>query len=143
MIRRGVNQYQSVGLKSGVEEATPYQLIQMLMAGALEKIAQAKGHMERRNIAAKGEHISWAISIIGGLQASLNKDNGGELAANLDALYDYMVRRLAEANASNDPGMLDEVSSLMREVKSGWDGIAPIVNQNAATTPAGMRAGAY
>lgn len=127
MIRRAINQYQAVSVKSGIEEASPYHLIQMLLNGALEKIAHAKGHMERRNIAAKGENISWAISIIGGLQASLNLEQGGELAGNLDALYDYMVRRLAEANVKNDVLILDEVSGLMREVKSGWDGIGPAV----------------
>lgn len=137
MLRRGINQYQSVSIKSNVEDATPYQLIQMLMSGALEKIALAKGHMERNNVAAKGEHISWAISIIGGLQASLNLEQGGELASNLDALYEYMTRRLLEANIQNNPALLDEVSRLMKEIKEGWDGIGPIVaQQNQANATA-------
>ena len=126
MIRRAINQYQAVSVKSGVEGASPHQLIQMLMAGALDKVSLAKGHMERKNIAAKGEHISWAMSIIAGLQASLDLDKGGELALNLDALYDYMIRRLTEANIHNDTAILDEVSGLMREIKSGWDAIAPL-----------------
>jgi len=133
MIRRAINQYQTVSIKSGVEEASPHQLIQMLMSGALEKIALAKGHMERNNVAPKGEHISWAISIIGGLQASLDKDQGGELANNLDALYEYMVQRLAQANAANDPAILDEVSGLMREIPAGWDGIGPAAEPQRAT----------
>ncbi|MBI2380964.1 MAG: flagellar export chaperone FliS [Gammaproteobacteria bacterium] len=133
MIRRAINQYQTVSVKSGVEGASPHQLIQMLMAGALDKVSLAKGHMERKNIAAKGEHISWAMSIIGGLQASLDLDKGGELAGNLDALYEYMIRRLSEANIHNDTAILDEVSSLMREVKSGWDAIAPL--PQVATSP--------
>lgn len=66
----------------------------MLMAGALDKIATAKGHMLHENMSEKGRHISWAISIISGLQSSLDMESGGEVSANLDNLYDYMVRRL-------------------------------------------------
>jgi flagellar protein FliS len=93
----------------------------MLMEGALDKMAAAKGHMLRNELADKGRFISWAISIISGLQSSLDMDAGGELSRNLDDLYDYMVRRLGEAGAKNDPTILDEVSSLLLEVKSAWD----------------------
>lgn len=137
MIRRAISQYQTFSLKSRVEEATPYQLIQMLMSGALEKIALAKAHMERNNTSAKGECISWAISIIAGLQASLDRAQGGEIADNLHTLYDYMIRRLAEANRDNDSASLDEVSTLMREIKSGWDGIAPSAVQQVQGAVAG------
>jgi len=95
----------------------------MLMAGALEKIAIAKGHMERQEIAQKGGHISWAISIIDGLRASLNLEAGGEIAQNLDDLYDYMTRRLARANVENNMDLLDEVASLLRTIKGAWDEI--------------------
>ncbi len=123
MLPKGAMQYKKVDTQSGIENANPHRLIQMLMEGALEKIAVAKGHIGRGNIAEKGRYISWAISIIGGLQTSLNKYNGGEVAENLDALYDYMTTRLFEANINNDTSILDEVSKLMKEVKTGWDGI--------------------
>ena len=120
-LHSAVEQYNRVGVSSGVESADPHQLIQMLMNGALEKIAIAKGHMERNDISQKGGNISWAISIIDGLRASLNVDDGGEIAQNLDDLYDYMTRRLARANIENNPDLLDEVSSLVRSVKGAWD----------------------
>jgi flagellar protein FliS len=101
----------------------------MLMEGALEKIATAKGHMARKEHEAKGSHINWAISIIDGLRGSLNRQEGGEMANNLDSLYAYMVRRLAEANISNDTGILDEVTSLLLEIKSAWDAIPEEVKQ--------------
>ena len=120
-IHSALSQYQSVSVTSGVEDATPHRLIQMLMEGALDKIATAKGHMLHDNMAEKGRHVSWAISIISGLQSSLDMEAGGEISQNLDDLYDYMVRRLGKAGADNDPAILDEVSSLLLEVKSAWD----------------------
>lgn len=121
--RQALAQYGQMGPKLDATEASPHRLIQMLMEGALDKIAIAKGHMERGEIAEKGNFISWSISIIEGLRISLDPKEGGELAANLEALYDYMQRRLVEANAANDVTALDEVASLLRNVKSGWDEI--------------------
>src|SRR3990172_7614903 len=122
-IQGALKQYQQLGLQSAVESASPHRLIQMLMDGALEKISAAKGHMGRGEIALNGSHISWAISIIGGLRISLDKSAGGEIAQNLDDLYGYMERRLLQANLHDDPAMLDEVASLLREIKSAWDAI--------------------
>jgi flagellar protein FliS len=122
-VHSAVQQYNRVGVTTSVEAASPHRLIQMLMAGALEKIAIAKGHMERNEIAQKGSHISWAISIIDGLRASLNLEAGGEIAQNLDDLYDYMTRRLARANVENNIDLLDEVASLLRTIKGAWDEI--------------------
>ncbi len=127
-MKSALSQYKSVSVSSGIEDATPHRLVQMLMEGALDKIAAAKGHMLRNEIADKGRFISWAISIISGLQSSLNMEAGGELSRNLDDLYDYMVRRLGEAGAKNDPTILDEVSSLLLEVKSAWDVIPTQLN---------------
>ncbi|TRX74452.1 flagellar export chaperone FliS [Pseudomonas mangiferae] len=119
-----IKQYQQVGVQAQVAEATPHRLIQMLMQGGLERLAQAQGALQRGQGALKGELIGKSISIIGGLREALDLGKGGELAANLDALYDYMIARLLEANRVNDPALLEEVSGLLREVKTGWDGIA-------------------
>lgn len=136
----GVDQYRKVGTQSEVEMADPHRLIQMLMEGALEKIAKAKQYMSVRNVPEKGRHVSWAISIIDGLRLSLDKEKGGEIAANLDALYDYMTRRLVQANAENNAAYLDEVASLLREIKSGWDAIPPEVRKNPSSTGADNKA---
>jgi flagellar protein FliS len=118
-----MKQYQQVSVHSGIMDASPHRLVQMLMEGALERIAQAKGNMANKRIAKKGENISNAITIIGGLQAALNKDSGGEIAENLSNLYDYMSHRLVVANSCNEESILDEVAGLMAEIKMGWDGI--------------------
>lgn len=121
-IHQALNQYRD-GVLAEVNEANPHRLIQLLFDGALERIATAKGAMQQGNVAVKGERISKAIGILDGLRAHLDMEKGGEVAANLDALYEYMGRRLTEANLRNDPAMLDEVSKLLREVKAGWDAI--------------------
>lgn len=118
-----MKQYQSVNTQAQAVDASPHRLIQMLMEGGLTRIAQARGAMERQQTAMKGELIGKAIGIIGGLRAGLDLQQGGELAANLDSLYQYMVSRLLEANVKNDATSLDEVAGLLRNVKSGWDAI--------------------
>ena len=118
-----MKQYQNVNTQAQAVDASPHRLIQMLMEGGLTRIAQARGAMERQQTAMKGELIGKAIAIIGGLRAGLDLQQGGELAANLDSLYQYMVSRLLEANVKNEAAPLDEVAGLLRNVKSGWDAI--------------------
>ncbi|MBF0265368.1 MAG: flagellar export chaperone FliS [Gammaproteobacteria bacterium] len=131
--KSGLNQYQKVNSQSNAAFASPHRLIQMLMDGALEKISRAKGYMEQKNIPKKGEFIGWAISIIEGLRVSLDFEKGGEISENLNALYDYMERRLAEANSQNSTDMLDEVTFLLSEIKEGWDAIPKsIIDEHAA-----------
>ncbi len=120
---KAANQYAAVNKQTGVEGANPHQLIQMLYEGAIENMARAKGCMERKDFSGKGDTLGRAINIIGGLQSFLDKEKGGEVAENLDALYDYMSRRLFEASKDNDIAMVDEVIGLVREVKTGWEGI--------------------
>lgn len=120
-----LRQYQTVNVQAQVLAADPYQLIQMLFQGGLTRLAQARGAIEHGQVALKGESIGKAIGIIGGLREALDHKKGGEIAANLDRLYEYMVNQLSKANRSNDIAIIDEVVSLLREVKSGWDAIAP------------------
>ncbi|HCK5044300.1 TPA: flagellar export chaperone FliS [Pseudomonas aeruginosa] len=121
---KAMKQYQQVSIEAQVSDANPHRLIQLLMQGGLERLAQARGAMGREQIPEKGILIGKAIGIIGGLREALDSERGGELAGNLDRLYEYMIARLVEANTSNDTSLLDEVSALLLEVKSGWDGIS-------------------
>lgn len=124
-----LQQYQRVGVQSEVDNASPHRLVQMLMAGAAARIAAAMRHLARGAVAEKGQSISLAISIIAGLRASLDKERGGEIAENLDGLYDYMTRRLLEANLKNDRVMLEEVQSLLKRIRDGWDAAATTLAQ--------------
>ncbi len=133
--KRGLSQYGQVAATAEVYVANPHRLVQMLMEGVLDKIATAKGHVIRHDFAEKSRYISWAISIINGLRGGLDLNVGGELAVNLDNLYEYMGRRLFEANRLNDAPILDEVTSLMIEIKGAWDALPDRVKTpNAAPT---------
>ena len=120
---QALNAYTNVGVHSAVDGASPHQLIAMLFDGALDRIASAKGAMERQETAKQGALLGKAIAIIDSMRASLDHEKGGELAERLASLYDYMERRLLEAGTSGDSAGLDEVSGLLRQIKSGWDEI--------------------
>jgi len=122
--RAALQQYKKVDLHSQVDGASPHRLIQMLMEGALQKLYASRSFMEQGELGPKAENISWAISIIDGMRISLDKDQGGEIAQNLDDLYDYVVRRLIDANLKNDTGIVDEVVELLKQIKEAWDAIA-------------------
>lgn len=119
-----LRQYQTVNTQTQLTDADPHRLIQMLMDGGLSRLAQARGAMQYGQLAAKGELIGKAIGIIGGLRDGLNFEQGGEIAVNLDRLYEYMMSRLVKANRDNDVALIDEVAGLLRNVKSGWDAIS-------------------
>lgn len=124
--------YTKVGVEYDVTTADPHKLISMLYQGALLAIANARNGILRKDVAAKGSAISKAISIIeDGLNASLDKKVGGELAQNLSSLYEYMSRRLLTANVDNDMAALNEVAGLLNDLKGAWDGI-----KQPTTTPA-------
>lgn len=121
--RQAINQYQRVNTQSSIDGASPHQLIAMLINGALSRLSTAKGCMERKDFAEKGLQLGKSIDIIGGLQGCLDMEAGGDISANLDALYDYMIRRLSEASSTNDMTIVDEVVGLLKQIKMGWDGI--------------------
>jgi flagellar protein FliS len=116
--------YQQMDTQGQIEDASPHRLIQLMMERALAKIGLARSQMKEGKVQEKGNNISDAISIINGLQASLNHKADKRMSENFDALYAYMMRRLLEANLHNDGGILDEVAGLMRELKEAWDAIA-------------------
>jgi flagellar secretion chaperone FliS len=131
-VKYGANAYAKVGVETGVVAASPHKLIVMLYDGALVAILSAMNHMKSGNIPEKGKYISKAILIIdSGLRASLNKDAGGEIALNLDSLYDYMSNRLLQANLTNQPELLEEVYGLLLDLKSAWDAIVETSNTMA------------
>jgi flagellar protein FliS len=117
--------YRKIGLETQLDSASPHKLVVMLFDGALVAIANAQRYMEQGEIAKKGKAISNAIEIIGnGLQASLDMKSGGEIAIQLQSLYEYMGQRLLHANLRNDLAALKEVSTLLQELKSAWEKIA-------------------
>jgi flagellar protein FliS len=133
----GINAYARVDIESGVLAADPHKLIAMLYQGALLAIANARNALLRKDIPAKGKAISHAMQIIDeGLKASLDKNVGGDMVHNLEALYDYMCLRLLAANLNNDIEALDEVTRLLGEIKGAWDSIRETaLKQQASAAP--------
>ena len=130
--QRALSQYQQMSIETSLQEADSHAIIQRLMQAVLDCLSSAKGAIARNDAALKARRISHAVRILGGLRGHLDHEKGGEIAANLDALYDYMIRRLVEANVSANPAILDEVTSLMGEIKSAWDAIRPVARQAAS-----------
>lgn len=122
---RALRQYQKVNSHAQISEANPHRLVQMLMEGGLDRIAQAKGALARGDVAGKGLMLGKAIDIIIGLRDGLDagKSEDPAYVQQLESLYVYMTNRLMEANVKNDVAMMDEVLGLLVTVKSGWDAI--------------------
>lgn len=132
MSHKGANTYAKVGLETGVVASSPHQLIVMLFEGALVAVRTGLVSMKAGEIAKKGMAISKAIMIVeNGLRASLDKNAGGQIADSLDALYDYIGRRLLEANVTNKPEILEEVIALLADLKGAWDAIGTSANPGA------------
>jgi flagellar protein FliS len=115
--------YKDTKVQTVIDDASPHKLVKLLLDGALERVALASGAMARGDIAAYGEAIGKSISILDSLRVSLDHEKGGAVAANLEGLYDYMTRRLLEANAATDADLLAEVIGLIKEIKLAWDEI--------------------
>lgn len=110
---------------SEVQELTPYEAVQVLLDGALEYTSAAIVAQQGNDPAGRGEAVDTTLTIIGLLQDSLDRESGGELAQNLDALYDYMTRRLAHVAIDKTTGTLDEVQSLVVQIRDAWAQIDP------------------
>ncbi|MEM6639230.1 MAG: flagellar export chaperone FliS [Pseudomonadota bacterium] len=126
--------YKDHGASLVADTADPHTLIDMLLERAIARIAIARGLMQRGKAHEKGEHVSGVTAIITALQTFLDHERGGELASNLGNLYDYMLRRLIQANLRDDEAALEEVSSLLKEVRSGWQGIKEAASGAAVET---------
>lgn len=113
--------YQRVAVETGVQGADPHQLVGMLFDALLRSIAEARGAMQRQDVAAKGMALGKAVRILEeGLKAGLNAREGGDLALNLQALYDYSILRLTQANLRSDERALEEVTQLIEPVAQSW-----------------------
>ena len=112
--------YQQTNAYGQVEQADGHELIRLLLETLSARISQARHAIEENDIVEKIARLSKALNILDGLRMSLNTEQGGEIAANLDDLYDYMQRQLVRANAHNDIAILDEVKALVEEIKQAW-----------------------
>lgn len=111
-------------LEQKVDSVTPYEVISLLLEGALERVEQAQETLSKGDTQAAGELMGRLVGIVNGLRNSLDFDNGGEVAVNLDSLYEYITARILEAEEENGLEVLSEAGELLSQVKDGWQGIA-------------------
>lgn len=116
-----LKQYKSVDLQATVQTASPHKLISMLLSGALEAFAKGKGAAERTDFEARAKHLNKAMEIVIALKSFLNMEEGGEVSANLDQMYDYIILHTLTASRDNDPEQIQELINMLLEVKQGWD----------------------
>lgn len=122
MYRKNLKAYTSNNLQAEMSVADPYRIIQLMMQGVMERLAQAKGAIERRDFEAKSVAISKAIGLLDGLQGALDL-SFGQIPQDLYALYDYMKQRLMDASREMSQEPVDEVAKLFITIKSAWDAI--------------------
>ena len=124
--------YQKEATKTRLADASPYQIIQMLMAGVMDNLALAKGALQRKDFEQKAITLSKASAILESLRSCLDETVAPELAGNLYALYSYMIERLIDASVEKETTTaIDEVANLFREIKSAWDEIPVSAQQQA------------
>ncbi|MFT6086898.1 MAG: flagellar protein FliS [Glaciecola sp.] len=131
MALKGINAYKKDSLKQDIASADPHRLTLMLMQGSLDRMAYAKGCMERKDFAGKAEHLSRVNAILLNLRDTLDLDVGGDVAQNLYSLYEYMITRLLDANVQNSLQILDEVISLLLPIKKAWASIPEDAKEEA------------
>ena len=137
-MRQAAAMYQQTRVQGSVEGADPHQLTGMLMDGAIERINQARGYMNRGDVAAKGACISKALAIVGELRGSLDHKVDAALCQRLDSLYEYVSRRLLYAQLNNDPAVLDESARLLIPVRDAWQAIRETQAPSRSATVSGV-----
>ncbi|MCX2861703.1 flagellar export chaperone FliS [Paucibacter sp. PLA-PC-4] len=115
--------YQAVNLKAQTAQASPVQLVLVLMDGLIDELARARGHIEARRYELKASSLEKCVSIINGLSSALDMDAGSEVVHNLARLYDYCAERLYRAGVELNVAIVDEVSGLLANIRSGWQGV--------------------
>ena len=120
---KAAHQYKSTGHYSAVAYSDPHQRVLMLFDGLLDRLARARGAIDREAVAEKGVYLSKAIGIVDGLRGCLDFEKGGQIAQNLKALYDYAEIKLFESNMDNNIGKIDEVAVIINNIREGWVGI--------------------
>lgn len=115
--------YQAVHLHAQTAQASPLQLVLVLMDGLLDELARARAHIEARRFELKAASLDKCVSIINGLSSALDLEAGGEVVHNLARLYNYCADRLYRAGVEMDPAVVDEVQRLLGQIRGGWQGV--------------------
>src|SRR5690554_4750929 len=125
MYNKGLKAYASVGVSNQAAMADPYRVIQMLLQGALDKMAYAKGAIERKDYAEKAKNLTKSVAIVSALQGSLDMDVQADVTNNLYDLYAFVMDQLTDVSLDNDVEKVERAMYVIRQIKEGWDAIPP------------------
>jgi flagellar protein FliS len=117
---RGIESYRQAEIRS----RTPLELVVMLYDGALHFAAEAREAIGRKDIAARRDAVSRALAIVSELQSTLDLEQGGAIAVQLDGLYTFVSGRLVEGSLRHDARRIDEAVRVLTTLREGWAGIA-------------------
>ncbi len=134
--RSPAHAYRKVGIESDVAGASPHRLVKLLYDAAIGSVRAAREHLRRGDVPAKCAALVKAIRLVDeGLKAGLDPARGGEIAASLASIYDYLVARLLRANLHNDAAALEEVEGLLAGLRDAWIAIDPDAPDRASPPP--------
>lgn len=124
MYDTGYDSYRQTEITVKAANASPQQLVVMLMDGLMDELDRAEGHMQAKNYLRKGDAIKKSLRILSGLSVALDLEQGGNLATHLKQLYQYCGKRLMKASIRNDVAELQQVRKILNEIREGWVGFA-------------------
>ncbi len=132
MYNKNLKAYKNNSLQADMSVADPHRVIQLMLQGLQERLAQTKGAIDRKDYEAKSLAVSKAMALINGLQDSLDLSYG-KIPEDLFALYEYMKNRLLDSSRDMDKAPIDEIMGLVNTIKSAWDQIPDTEKQKAYT----------
>jgi flagellar protein FliS len=115
--------YHAVNLGAQTAQASPVQLVLILMDGLIDELARARAHIEAHRYESKAQSLDRALEILNGLTSALDFDSGSEVVLNLGQLYEFCADRLYQAGVTLDPVKVDEVVSILCTLREGWHGM--------------------
>lgn len=115
--------YHNVNLGAQTAQASPVQLVLILLDGLLDELARARAHIDAKRYEPKAKSLDKCVDIFNGLSSALDVDSGSEVVTNLARLYDYCADRLYKAGVDLDTGVVDEVVGLVTTLRHGWQGV--------------------
>jgi flagellar protein FliS len=122
-------------LESKVLTADPIELVNLLYDACIQAVRDARCHLAAGRIAERSREINKACAIVIELAASLDHERGGEISPRLALLYDYMQRRLLEANMQQSDAPLADVLGLLSTLSEAWAGVRKPEEKTAAESP--------
>jgi flagellar protein FliS len=120
MYCNGIQSYR----KTNVVTSDPVRLVIICYEGAIDNLKLAKAKIKEKDYEKKAKAIIKAQDIIAELKCSLDFEKGGQVANNLESLYNYMLRRILQADLNKDVGPIDEVIGMFSELLSAWQEVA-------------------